>query len=286
MHSLPTLNWLGFDARGDLAPLRPLPEVASGIAASGCRGIGLDDVTVEAFLRHGGTVERLPPLLRGLDLHCTDIGILRIGAVGAVPLARSLALLAAAIDAPTCIAVLDAPVSPQIVEELGICADILSGAGARLALEFTPYGHLRTLADAVRVCEEVGWERCGVLVDTWHFFVGGSPWSQLRALGRGRIALVHVNDARLPADPDLVYESRFRRLPPGEGAFPIGQFAEVLASLGYRGVISAEVLSAELRDRSAADAASTIMRALREQWPLPEPARSGAAAAARDRTSQ
>jgi hypothetical protein len=56
----------------------------------------------------------------------------------------------------------------------------------------------------------------------------------------------------------------------------------VVASLGYRGVISAEVLSSELRDPSVADAASTIMRALREQWPLAAAPGSGAAAVARD----
>ena len=44
-------------------------------------------------------------------------------------------------------------------------------------------------------------------------------------------------------------ESRHRRLPMGSGTFAIAEFVSAINSLGYRGVISAEVLSTTFRER-------------------------------------
>ena len=94
-----------------------------------------------------------------------------------------------------CIAAVFAPIDRRrILAELDRCAETLGRAGARVALEFAAYGGLTRLADAVALCEEVGWDRCGVLVDTWHFFRTDAPWEVLRSLGGEQIALVHVND--------------------------------------------------------------------------------------------
>ena len=144
---------------------------------------------------------------------------------------------------------------------------MLADAGVRIALEFAPYGGLPTLSDAIDVCAAVGWERCGLLVDTWHFFRSGEPWSLLRSLDADQIALVHVNDA--PAlERELVFESRFRRLPVGSGTFAIGEFADALAATGYDGVLSIEVLSSALRRRPPADGARELLESLHRSWPV------------------
>jgi sugar phosphate isomerase/epimerase len=62
------------------------------------------------------------------------------------------------------------------VHELDRAAEVLSAAGVRLALEFASYSPLDSLAATVAVCERIGWERCGVLLDAWHFFMSGAPW--------------------------------------------------------------------------------------------------------------
>jgi sugar phosphate isomerase/epimerase len=266
-YSLPTANWLAFPAAGDPEPVYPLSEVLRGIAGSGCGGVGLDERSVGAFHATGATADELAALLTRLVLHCTDVGILRVGDGKATALARSLARLARATRADICVTTLSAPVSPRLLDELRTCAEVLAGADARLALEFASYGHPRTLDEAVAVCEAVGWERCGLLVDTWHFFSSGAPWSLLRSLDCGRIALVHVNDAPAPAGYDVVHESRHRRLPPGAGTFPLAEFVTVMKTVGYDGPISGEVLSARLRRLRPADAAREIMDGLREHWP-------------------
>jgi sugar phosphate isomerase/epimerase len=170
--------------------------------------------------------------------------------------------------ARVCLASHFAPTSrEQAAQELSRAAEVLAAAGVRIALEFVAYGVLRTLAEAIELCDAVGWERCGLLVDTWHVFRDHQPLSRLRSLDGEQIAIVHVNDgAPSPAD-DAVDEGRFGRLPMGAGAFPLAEFAAALEATGYRGVISAEVLSAELRARPPEEGARELMQSLRESWP-------------------
>ena len=125
-----------------------------------------------------------------------------------------------------------------------------------------PYGGVRSLSEGIDVCSAVGWDRCGLLVDTWHFFRGGERWPLLRSLAASQIVLVHLNDAPEPVG-DLVYDSRFLRTPPGEGTFPLAGFLELLDEIGYDGVVSLEVLSAELRSRPPAEGARDLFHAAR-----------------------
>jgi sugar phosphate isomerase/epimerase len=263
-YSLPTLNWLDLTAEDGVRAGPALDELLAAAAAAGFDAVGLDQVTVDAHLRAGGRLDELSSLLQAYGLHCTDVGVLTVA--GPEPAgAPELADLARAIDAPLC---LTAWSVADGIEGLLAAANVMGAAGARLALEFVPYGGLPTLPQAIAACEAVGWDRCGLLVDTWHFFRSGAVWPQLRALEAGQIALVHVNDGPARAGDDLMYESRSRRLPVGAGTFAIPEFMAAIEAIGYDGVISAEVLSVPLRARPPADGARTLMDALRASWPL------------------
>jgi len=168
-----------------------------------------------------------------------------------------------------CIAAVSSPTPrDDVIRSLRLCADIVRETGARLALEFTSYGGLTSLSEAIDLCAAVGWERCGVLVDSLHFFRTGEPWSDLRALDGDQIALVHLDDAPAATGHDSMFESRFGRLPPGAGSLPLEDFRDAIATTGYRGVVSAEVLSAELRALSPEEGARALIGALRQVWPL------------------
>ena len=245
-----------------MVPAWPLDDVLAAAAAAGFRDVGLDDLTVA-----GAEPERVAALLQSHGLSCTDVGVLRIGAGEARGQAEALAALASATGADLCIAALYTPTPGEALADLRTAADVLDEASLRIAIEFAPYGGLRTLSDAIDVCAAVGWERCGLLVDTWHFFRSGEPWQLLRSLDADQFALVHVNDA--PAmERELVFESRFRRLPPGSGTFPLAAFADALAAVGYDGVVSIEVLSSALRRRPPADGARELLESLHRSWPV------------------
>ena len=248
-----------------MVPAWPLDDVLVAAAAAGFRDVGLDDLTVA-----GADPEQVAALLRSHGLACTDVGVLRVGVGDVRAQAEALAALASATGAGLCIAALYTPTPDEALADLRTAADVLDEAGLRIALEFAPYGGLRTLSDAIDVCAAVGWERCGLLVDTWHFFRSGEPWQLLRSLDADQIALVHVNDA--PAmERELVFESRFRRLPPGSGTFPLAEFADALAAVGYDGVVSIEVLSSALQRRPPADGARELLESLHRSWPVGPP---------------
>jgi sugar phosphate isomerase/epimerase len=266
-YSLPTLNWLDLTDGDGVRPVATLDEMLGAAAAAGFGAVGLDHATVAAWAAGGGSVDELPVLLRSHGLQCTDVGVLTVAGPEPGP-ARQLANVVRAAEAPLCIVAWSAPGTAAGLEGLRVAADIVSAAGARLALEFVPYGGMPTMPQAVAACEAVGWDRCGLLVDTWHFFRGGAPWPLLRSLEAGQIALVHANDAPAPAGEDPAYESRSRRLPIGTGTFSIAEFVRTIEAIGYDGAISAEVLSSSLRARPPAEGARTLMEALRAHWPL------------------
>jgi sugar phosphate isomerase/epimerase len=182
--------------------------------------------------------------------------------------AAKLAELAMSVGAGVCITAVSQPVArEEIMDVLRVCGEILGGVGVRMALEYTAYGGLRTLSEVVELCAAIGWDRCGVLLDTWHFFRGADSWDMLRRLRGDQIALVHVDDAARPDTDDLVYQSRFRRLPPGEGTFPLREFAATLRELEYDGAISIEVLSSALRALPPRDGVRRLMTSMRASWP-------------------
>jgi sugar phosphate isomerase/epimerase len=269
--SLPTLNWLRYPRDSDLTGLEPVPgwplgDVLDAAASAGFPAVGLDLYTLRS---HDGAIDELAAALGPRGLACSDVGVLPIGTPELRAAAETLARVASATAAPTCIAAFFTPVPhAQAVAELKQSSEIIADAGARLALEFASYGGLTRLADAVAICEAVGWDRCGLLVDTWHFFRTDSPWPVLRSLDGEQIALVHVNDGGAPASADAVYEGRFRRLPMGAGSFPLTEFASALDDIGYRGTLSTEVLSDDIRGAPPAAGARLLLTALRECWAI------------------
>ncbi|XKH52446.1 sugar phosphate isomerase/epimerase [Citricoccus nitrophenolicus] len=259
--SLPTLNWVRFATEDEGVPVgtQPLARLCAAARDGGFGAIGVDAFTLA---RPDSPPDRVGELLAEYGLACTDVGVLAVGTVDCRDSAARLAAVAGAAGARRCLTVLNAPATRAVIRDLKDCAEILAEAGVSLALEFLHYGQVTSLAQAADLCAEVGWDQCGILLDTWHFFTTGTPWDELSALEGRHVALVHANDAVVPARADLQYESRFRRLPPGRGDFDLPQFFAALDGIGYDGVVSAEVLSAELLTRDPTEVASLVWASL------------------------
>jgi sugar phosphate isomerase/epimerase len=135
---------------------------------------------------------------------------------------------------------------------------VLGEAGVRIAVEFASYGGLTRLTDAVALCDRVGWGRCGLLIDTWHFFRTEADWPTLQSLGGDQIALVHINDGLAEVGDDPVRAGRYERLPAGVGTFALSEFVATLGAVGYAGTLSAEVLSDAIRLTPPAESAKLL----------------------------
>jgi len=67
-----------------------------------------------------------------------------------------------------------------------------------------------------------------VLIDSWHFFRGGSTWEQLACIPLERIAYVQFDDAPAPAGDSAMKETMHCRVMPGDSTFELERFATTL----------------------------------------------------------
>ena len=232
-------------------------------------GAGFGAVGIDGFTAGDCEPPRLAELLVRSGLRCSEVGVLTVERTRNLSRCGLVTEMARATGATLCVTTSNIEPGHDLIRELAICAGVLAEAGVRLALEFLPYSPLATLAEAIETCAAVGWERCGVLLDSWHFFNSGAPWDALKRLSGDDIALVQVNDAPPPIGTDLQFESRFRRVLPGTGLFDIQRFVSAVVATGFSGPISPEVLSISLIQQHPPTAALSLMQSLQRVWPLP-----------------
>lgn len=268
--TFPTVNCLRMPDHAGNPPtvVAPLEDVLRGVAEAGLGHVGIDGFTMGEYISRRGAPDRLAALLTRYGLDCTDVGVLRIGGpIETIDAARALAALAQASGARICVTAVDTdPAAESTTALLARCADLFSAVGVRIALEFLPYTPLGTLVEARDLCAAVGWQRCGVLVDSWMFFRGQNSWADLRALTADQVAYVQLDDAPEPIGPDPVYESRHRRVLPGQGVFDLAEFVRVLQEIGFDGPVGVEVLSDEFRALDPVDQGRAAATAARAVW--------------------
>jgi sugar phosphate isomerase/epimerase len=262
-------------------PGRPLEDIIAATAAAGFPLLGLDLPEIEEYRSRGKTVADLAEEFRRAGLRCCDL--LPFFAAAGVDARRraeeleALGLLAAELGAPLVVAGVPRQLPWQeLCGQLGEAARVLAPAGVRLAVEYMPHSGLKTLAEAVRVCGELGWERAGLVVDSIHSCFGGATAEEIAGLAPGQIALVQYSDACTTAPADLLAESRDRRLLPGAGCLPLGEWRAAVRATGFDGVVAAEVLSDELRESGAVAAtARDCYLALQADWPAGDASSDG-----------
>lgn len=252
-----------------------LPEVLDAVAAAGFTAVGLDHWTVDAYEAAGGSLDALAVLLDDRGLRCTDV--VSLGLAGpdvrtATETARRLAEIGARLGAAVAAGGFAPPengaaavTTAQAVDLVGACADVLSDAGLRIGLEYLPYSPLSTVAQVADVCAAAGWDRAGLLVDTWATCVSGQT-KALRTLPPGAIALVQVCDGHRAVTRPLVEESRHHRVAPGHGDLEVDDVVRTVLASGYDGPVSTEVLADAFRAMPVGDAARLAHDASAACW--------------------
>jgi sugar phosphate isomerase/epimerase len=180
--------------------------------------------------------------------------------------AERVAAGAAEVGAPWVLTFFGSPLTDGVLAALPRAAALLGEAGSGMAVEFAPMGSVATIADALAVVELVGPDHAGVLLDTWHFFVGADTWTELEQLPLERLAYVQFDDALPPDREHLMRETLRQRRLPGEGSFELERFASTLLERGWEGTVSVEVLSDELRQLPVPEFARRALDTTARYW--------------------
>jgi 2-keto-myo-inositol isomerase len=129
-------------------------------------------------------------------------------------------------------------------ESLTEAAELARAAGVRIALEFQKGTQLCSSLDTtIALIAQSGAEGVGVCLDLFHYYTGPSKFEDLAYLSPENLAWVQVCDLsgvprELAGDADRIF--------PGEGDFQIGPILDHLASIGYGGFVSLELLNPDL----------------------------------------
>ena len=224
------------DGRWDFATVDLVSAAsAAGFAAVGVNADRVDDAAVEAYAAAGVRCHELLALVVSDDESATMAS------------AELLADRAQTIGAQWVLTVFTAKVPPQRIQR---CTKLFDDIGAGMAVEYSPLGAISSIRDgmeAVRAASRGG--RAGLMIDSWHFHFSDDTWEDLAAVPVDDIAHLQFTDALEPEYRDrMIRESLHRRALPGEGVLELDRFATTLRETGYDGIVSVEVLSAELRE--------------------------------------
>lgn len=238
----------------DRSPLFGLEEALHDQVVAAAR-VGFAYVTpdmfsLRAYVEKHGSLEPLAALLAELGLRACDIAGCNVSGDpdASVAEATELAGYARALGAAWVQSRITAPLDdPQVLDTYRRCAEITADAGAKFALEFSPFTPINGLGTARTVLDQVrdAAPGQGVVVDTWHL-AHCDGVDALLATPASDIAFVQLSDT-VPGAGCSTSATMHHRALPGEGDAGLDAQIAALRSIGFDGVISIEVLSASLR---------------------------------------
>lgn len=154
--------------------------------------------------------------------------------------------------------------STRVLDELGSIAE---GYGVALAFEFLGQQDcsVQTLAEAAEIVGHVSRTNVGLVLDSFHFYAGGSVIESINALDAHKLFIFHINDAEdLPREQ---LEDRHRLLP-GLGILPLKEIITALRRINYDRVTSVEIFRPEYWERAplelAREAHEAVSRVLKD----------------------
>lgn len=162
-----------------------------------------------------------------------------------------------------------APSLEEIIDEsvrvLTDLSAISEHYGVALAFEFLGQKDcsVQTLELADEIVKRVGRPEVGLVIDSFHFYAGGSTIDMIESLAPESLFIFHINDAEdLPRDQ--LQDSH--RLLPGLGILPLVAMLESFKRIGYDRVASVEIFRPEYWERDpfelARDAKAATERVL------------------------
>lgn len=132
----------------------------------------------------------------------------------------------------------------------------------KFAFEFLgfPWCSVSTLERDSEIVKAVNRNNIGMVLDTFHFYAGGSTLDSIQKVDRERIYILHINDAEGLPRSGL---QDAHRLYPGEGVIPLKEIVSRLKEIHYDGPVSIEMFRPEYWTQPAEEVARKGMEAIR-----------------------
>jgi sugar phosphate isomerase/epimerase len=260
-YSHTTLNHSAlFDMDADLA------GQARAAAAAGYPLIGPDVFSLRVYVEQGGDLAALADAAADAGIRWYDLAGLTITEDRDATLrdAEQQASFVQALGCEWAQVRVPPPVDDVIIATFRSAAELFGEAGAGVTIEYSRFTSIqssRAARELVHTADDLG-VRTGVLVDSWHVFDTDPDFSDLKSCPGSEIPFIQFDDGVTgAADPrDSTFHHRSM---PGDGQFDLDAFAGVLRDVGFDGVVTFEVLSAELRDLDVGEFARRALTAAR-----------------------
>jgi 2-keto-myo-inositol isomerase len=235
-------------------------DLATDIRVAGQAGykvIELRDGKLDRFLAQG-SLDDVRQMLREAGVEAWTINAIdRVGVDGAAGTARAVARCrelsrySLAIECPWVLVVpgpidgrTEAQITSDTIATLREMADAAAEFGVSVAFEFMgfPWAAVRDVAGAWKIVQGANRPNLGLVVDTAHFYAGGSTLESIKEVDPKRLVVLHINDVEDVAKSDI---TDGHRLYPGEGVIPLQDILGAVLATGWNGVLSVELFREE-----------------------------------------
>ena len=208
-----------------------LPALRHDLRRAGVRAATLNSVERVTFNDPSGHVRMLEDFQR----FCRVAEAVNCETVIVVPSPRPIGVSLAAVERE----------SIRVLREL---SRIARPYGVRLAYEFLGFADctVNTLAQCAAIVDKVARPNVGLVLDTFHFFVGGSSLASIRQVDPKKIFVVHINDVER-APRRKMHDAL--RLFPGKGIIPLAGILAALKAIGYDDKVSVEIFRPQYWNR-------------------------------------
>jgi 2-keto-myo-inositol isomerase len=142
-------------------------------------------------------------------------------------------------------------------------AELAAPYGVQLAFEFLGFSwcSVRTLGQCWEIVRETNRSNVGLVIDTCHFYAGGSALHSIDSVDPSKIYIFHINDVE---ERPLETIEDAHRLLPGEGVIPLDDILAHLQGIGFDGLCSIELFRPEYWERDPGELAAAARAATLE----------------------
>jgi len=147
--------------------------------------------------------------------------------------------------------------SVRVLRELSAIAEPYD---VQLAFEFLGFAwcSVRTLGQCWDIVRETDRPNVGLVIDTCHFYAGGSSLRSIEGVPANKVFIFHINDVE--DRPKETIEDAHRLLP-GEGVIPLDDILVRLQRIGFDGLCSIELFRPAYWERAPAELAAAARAA-------------------------